>query len=103
MLGLTFQQIQNYEKGQNRIGCSRIYELSKVLDVPVSFFFDDLPGDKAPGTPPGVAEAASAPYDNEAFTKRETLEMVRSYYRIADPQVRKRMAELIKAVAKQQD
>jgi len=104
MLGLTFQQIQKYEKGQNRIGCSRIYELSRVLDVPVSFFFDDIPGEKqgTSGGAPGVGEAAAAAYDNDALTKRETLEMVRAYYRIADPQVRKRMVELIKAVAKQQ-
>ena len=105
MLGLTFQQIQKYEKGQNRIGSSRLFELSKVLDVPVSFFFDDLVGEK-PGGPAGahgVAEAPAAAYDNDTLTKRETLEMVRAYYRIADPQVRKRMVELIKAVAKQQD
>jgi transcriptional regulator with XRE-family HTH domain len=105
LLGLTFQQVQKYERGANRIGSSRLFELGQILDVPVSFFFDDLPAavGGAPGgyAMPGLAEDSSA-FDHEddglPLDKRETLELVRAYYRIADPAVRKRLFELAKAL-----
>jgi transcriptional regulator with XRE-family HTH domain len=105
LLGLTFQQIQKYERGVNRIGSSRLYELGQILDVPVSFFFDDMPdGEEAPELlAPGLAEdSAEFAFDNARgpqFDKRETLELVRAYNRIADPVVRKRLFELTKALA----
>ena len=86
-LGLTFQQVQKNERGLNRIGASRLYHLSHVLDVPLSFFFDDMPPpdeDDASGLRGGVQEP-SAP---DLMDKRETLELVRAYYRIPDPKVR---------------
>jgi transcriptional regulator with XRE-family HTH domain len=106
LLGLTFQQVQKYERGANRIGSSRLFELGQILDVPVSFFFDDLPAavGGAPGgyAMPGLAEDRSA-FDHEddglPLDKRESLELVRAYYRIADPAVRKRLFELAKALA----
>ncbi len=101
-IGLTFQQIQKYERGANRIGASRLFELSKVLDVPVSFFFDDMTDDvKAYSGRPaaGFAEQGQAPYEPDPLTKRETLELVRAYYRITNPQVRKRLFELVKSIA----
>jgi transcriptional regulator with XRE-family HTH domain len=105
LLGLTFQQVQKYERGANRIGSSRLFELGQILDVPVSFFFDDLPAavGGAPGgyAMPGLAEDSSA-FDHEddglPLDKRETLELVRAYYRIGDPAVRKRLFELAKAL-----
>jgi transcriptional regulator with XRE-family HTH domain len=97
-LGLTFQQVQKYERGVNRIGSSRLYQLSQILDVPVSFFFDDLPPGLV-GASPGLAEAAAQRFEPDPMIKRETLELVRAYYRVADPAVRKRLFELIKAVA----
>ena len=104
LLGLTFQQVQKYERGVNRIGSSRLYELGQILDVPVSFFFDDLPDDEARGVGqafPGLAEESAA-FEHEAadlpLDKRETLELVRAYYRIGDPAVRKRLFELAKAL-----
>jgi len=105
LLGLTFQQVQKYERGANRIGSSRLYELGQILDVPVSFFFDDLPagvGGAAVGHGmPGLAEDSSA-FEHEdqglPLDKRETLELVRAYYRIGDPAVRKRLFELAKAL-----
>jgi transcriptional regulator with XRE-family HTH domain len=111
-LGLTFQQVQKYERGVNRVGASRLFDLSRVLDVPISFFFDDLPeplGEAGGGAVPrrtwGFADAQEgfgtpppAPVD-DALHRRETLELVRAYYRIIDPAVRKRVFELIKSLA----
>ncbi len=97
-LGLTFQQIQKYERGVNRIGSSRLYQLSQILDVPVSFFFDDMPAANA-SPASGLAETPQAPLERDPMVKRETLELVRAYYRIRDPNARKRIFELTKAVA----
>jgi transcriptional regulator with XRE-family HTH domain len=111
LLGLTFQQIQKYERGVNRIGSSRLYELGQILHVPVSFFFDALPEDDGDRIQevlaPGLAEEA-IPFafdgDRElALDKRETLELVRAYNRIPDPAVRKRLFELAKALANHDD
>ena len=104
-LGITFQQIQKYERGANRIGASRLFDLSRVLDVPVSFFFDDMPAEAAAaridddedGT--GTEERSTGGYEPDPMAKRETLELVRAYYKINDPSVRKRLFELTKAVA----
>jgi len=100
-IGLTFQQVQKYERGANRIGASRLYELSRVLDVPVSFFFDDMTGEVAgrSSRDGGMSESAQAPFETDALAKRETLELVRAYYRITDPHVRKKVADLVKTMA----
>jgi transcriptional regulator with XRE-family HTH domain len=108
MLGLTFQQIQKYERGVNRIGSSRLYELGQILDVPISFFFDDMAQDgRAPDLlAPGLAEdPAGFAFDARELQldKRETLELVRAYNRIPDPAVRKRLFELAKALANLHD
>jgi len=95
-IGLTFQQVQKYERGANRIGASRLYDLSRVLDVPVSFFFDDMPSDE-PSAP--TSPQPNDPNEPDPMAKRETLELVRAYYRIGDPGVRRRLFELTKAVA----
>ncbi len=104
-IGLTFQQVQKYERGTNRIGASRLWELGKVLDVPVSFFYDDMPTDVALASmthpdPAGLSETKSPDYETETLAKRETLELVRAYYKIKSPKVRKRVFELAKALAK---
>ncbi|HEY1504927.1 MAG TPA: helix-turn-helix transcriptional regulator [Stellaceae bacterium] len=96
-LGLTFQQVQKYERGANRVGASRLYDLSRVLDVPVSYFFEEF-ADATP-SPTGVSEAAGDPYQVNPMMKRETLELVRAYLRIADPQIKRRVFELTKALA----
>jgi len=98
-LNLTFQQIQKYERGANRIGSSRLFQLANVLDVPVSFFFDDMPDEIAGSRPPGLGESTVPKFEQEKLSRRETLELVRAYYRVADPAVRKRIFELVKAVA----
>jgi len=102
-IGLTFQQVQKYERGANRIGASRLFDLSRVLDVPVSFFFDDMSEGTSQLSPrmmvAGLAEEPPVMSESDPLTKRETLELVRAYYRITDPQVRKRVFELAKALA----
>jgi transcriptional regulator with XRE-family HTH domain len=108
-LGLTFQQVQKYERGVNRVGASRLFDLSRVLDVPISFFFDDMPEplanllDNQPGVPSGrralgFAEAQDA-FGDDTMSRRETVELVRAYYRISDPAVRKRVFDLVKSLA----
>jgi transcriptional regulator with XRE-family HTH domain len=103
-LGLTFQQVQKYERGVNRVGASRLYDLSRVLDVPISFFFDDMPDSSGNGlgtsNVAGFAErgAEFGGMADDPLSKRETLELVRAYYRITDPAVRKRVFELIKSM-----
>ena len=107
-LGLTFQQVQKYERGVNRVGASRLFDLSRVLDVPISFFFDDMPDQLAStyGTQNtslssrravGFADAQDA-FADDMFSRRETLELVRAYYRIPDAAVRKKVFDLIKSM-----
>jgi transcriptional regulator with XRE-family HTH domain len=100
-LGLTFQQVQKYERGANRIGASRLFDLSRVLDVPVSFFFDDIKAEtiEAARGEPGVSESANGGYEPDPMMRRETLELVRAYYRIPDTQIRRRLFDLTKAIA----
>jgi transcriptional regulator with XRE-family HTH domain len=104
-LGLTFQQVQKYERGTNRVGSSRLYELSKILDVPIQFFFDEMPEEIAATarTGSGYAEAAAPDYEPDTLAKRETLELVRAYYKIRHPRVRKKVFDLAKALARSED
>ncbi len=101
-IGLTFQQVQKYERGVNRIGSSRLYDLARVLDVPVNFFFDEMPKDvasKSTAASSGPPEGAEA-FDPDIVSKRETLELVRAYYKIENARVRKRLFELVKVLGK---
>lgn len=99
-LGLTFQQIQKYERGVNRVGASRLFDLARVLDVPISFFFDDMPDTLmgAGNRRAGAFAEHQDPFGEDAMTRRETLDLVRAYYRISDPMQRKRVFELIKSM-----
>ena len=99
-LGVTFQQVQKYENGANRISASRLFALSRVLDVPVEYFFDDMPPAVAASSPAqGVGKAKKPPsYEPDPMATRETLELVRAYYKITDPEIRKRLRELAKAL-----
>ncbi len=101
-IGLTFQQVQKYERGANRIGSSRLFDLARVLDVTVSYFFEDMSPDTAARTPSrikGLGEARVGLIAPDPMVKRETLELVRAYYRIGDPAIRKRLFELTKSLA----
>jgi len=105
-IGLSFQQVQKYECGNNRIGAGRLYDLSRALDVPVSFFYEDIA--PAPVEPPksvksdddAVKDEAVAVNPGAPVMNRETLELVRAYLKITDPQLRRRVFELAKAIAK---
>lgn len=104
-VGLTFQQIQKYERGANRMGSSRLFEFAKVLDVPVSFFFDDMPSNALAGRPMSgrgrkAFGEAGTPFaqEKDPLNKRETLEFVRAYYKIREARVRKRIFEMVKSV-----
>jgi transcriptional regulator with XRE-family HTH domain len=99
-IGLTFQQVQKYERGTNRVSSSRLYDLARVLDVPVEFFFEDMPAEVAVSSPgKGRGKAGEPPsYELDPVAKRETLELVRAYYKISNPQVRKRLFEVVKAI-----
>ena len=101
-IGLTFQQVQKYERGANRIGASRLFDLSRVLDVPVSFFFDDIatrPAGLEPSETAGESEGEAGRLEADPMMRRETLELVRAYYRIPDSQIRRRLFDLTKAIA----
>ena len=101
-VGTSYQQIQKYERGVNRIGASRLFNLGQVLDVPISFFFDDLsPAAAGAGRKRrarGFSEAPVAALDSDVLNKRETVELIRAYYRVKDPRVQKRVLDLIKAL-----
>jgi transcriptional regulator with XRE-family HTH domain len=97
-IGLTFQQVQKYERGANRIGASRLHELSRVLDVPVDFFYDETDPVRAPPVP-GFSEAPQEGFESDPLRKRETLELVDAYYEITDAAVRRRLFDLAKALA----
>src|SRR5689334_23641227 len=101
-IGLTFQQVQKYERGANRVGSSRLFDLARVLDVPIAYFFEEMSAStsaRSPGRLRGMAEQKPLPFEPDPMAKRETLELVRAYYRITDPRVRKRVFELTKSLA----
>jgi len=98
-ISLTFQQIQKYERGANRIGASRLLELSRVLDVPISFFYDETDPVRAPAIPTGFEESPQEGFDSDPLHKRETVELVGAYYDIGDIAVRRRLFDLAKALA----
>lgn len=98
-LGLTFQQIQKYEKGVNRIGASRVFEISRILGVPIQFFFDDYDVDT--GRSYGFAEAG--PDDGaammELLNSPEGVQLCKHFASITDPKIRKRVLELVKSLS----
>lgn len=98
-MGLTFQQVQKYEKGVNRIGASRLFQISKILDVPVQFFFEEAPyaGDGSQAA--GLAESDSETFILEFLNSREGLELNRAFVKIADPKVRKSVVDLVRALS----
>jgi transcriptional regulator with XRE-family HTH domain len=96
-IGLTFQQVQKYERGANRVGASRLFDLSRVLDVPVAYFFEEMAPSGEGRQAAGEGSDRSEP---DPMLKRETLELVRAYYKIPDAHVRRRLFDLAKALAK---
>jgi transcriptional regulator with XRE-family HTH domain len=101
-LGLTFQQVQKYEKGINRIGASRLFELAQLLGVGVDYFYEDAPSMERVGAvvpAPGFAERSGESYIVDFLNSREGLELNRAFTRITDPRVRRSIIELVRALA----
>jgi transcriptional regulator with XRE-family HTH domain len=100
-LGLTFQQVQKYELGTNRISASRLHDLSRVFDVPINYFFEDMPPEVATSSQAtkGLGKAKKLPsYELDPMTTQETMSLVRAYYKIKDAGVRKRIYEMTKTL-----
>jgi transcriptional regulator with XRE-family HTH domain len=100
-MALTFQQIQKYERGINRISASRLFDLAKVLEVPVQFFFEEAPAAAADfgGGQPGFAEPQAESGIVEFLGSRDGLELNRAFVRIKDPKVRRSIVELVRSLA----
>ena len=96
-LGITFQQIQKYEKGTNRIGASRLQQISTVLGVPVAFFFEGAPTVGPEGE--GFSEEQSPAYVSDFLATSDGLTLTRNFMRITDPRVRRRIVDLVIAIA----
>jgi transcriptional regulator with XRE-family HTH domain len=99
-LGLTFQQVQKYEKGTNRIGASRLQQISQILQVPVAFFFEGAPviaGEFAPAT--GMQEAPSPAYVSDFLATSDGLSLTKAFMRIKDAKLRRRIVDLVQQIA----
>jgi len=97
-LGITFQQVQKYEKGTNRVGASRLQAIASILDTPVSFFFEDAPGQN-PRQSKGFSEDSATSYVVDFISSAEGLQLNRAFVRITDPKVRRKIIELVRTIA----
>ena len=99
-LDLTFQQVQKYESGANRMGASRLFQMGRVLDVPVSYFFENLPESEIPTVWSNQINSPKIKHKviPNVVHKRETLELVRAYYQIESPKLRKQIYDLVKTM-----
>ncbi len=102
-LGITFQQIQKYEKGTNRIGASRLQHIARVLSVPISFFFEDAPAPPAVEHGGGMAEPKAANYIVDFLSSSEGLQLNRAFVRVKDAKQRRRIIDLVRAMAGEED
>ena len=93
-MGLTFQQVQKYERGANRIGASRLWDMSRILNCPISYFFEEL--DSKASAQGGAGFSSN---DDDPLIQRETLELVRAYYAITNSQVRRRIYDLARSLS----
>ena len=109
LLGLTFQQVQKYERGMNRIGASRLWDIGKVLDVPIGFFYEDMDKEVANQSPRMFSLPDSTPlsfaeekenFDIDPMNRQETIELVRAYYKIPNRKAAKHLYDLIIAMSK---
>jgi len=98
-LGLTFQQVQKYEKGTNRIGASRLQQIAQILQVQVSFFFDGAPTVPSAMRPEGMAEAPSPAYVSDFLATSDGLALTKAFMRINDSKLRRRIVDLVEQIA----
>jgi transcriptional regulator with XRE-family HTH domain len=100
-LGITFQQIQKYEKGTNRIGASRLQQIAIVLSVPVSFFFEGAPVSDGGGS--GLRESPSPAYVSDFLATSDGLSLTKAFMKVKDPKVRRRIVDLVEAIASEEE
>ncbi|HVZ15132.1 MAG TPA: helix-turn-helix transcriptional regulator [Bauldia sp.] len=99
-LGITFQQIQKYEKGTNRIGASRLQHIARVLTVPVSFFFEDAPGTPSAGASAGMAETVpNTSHVVDFLSTSEGIQLNKAFVRIKEAKLRRRVIDLIRSLS----
>ncbi|MEL7228558.1 MAG: helix-turn-helix transcriptional regulator [Pseudomonadota bacterium] len=98
-LGITFQQIQKYEKGTNRIGASRMQQIAAALKVPVSFFFEDAPAQPGAMVQPGMAEPSATSYVVDFVSSAEGIALNRAFVRIPSATIRRKVIEMVRALA----
>ena len=102
LIGLTFQQIQKYESGANRVSSSRLYDIARVLDIGITYFFEGISAEvqeQSPGHLQGAVPLVSED-ERDPMTRRETLELVRAYYQIRSAKVRKHLVDLTRSLGK---
>ena len=92
---ITFQQVQKYERGANRMSASRLYQFSKTLSVPVGFFFE---GFEEQDQANGMADTSMG-FEHEDFSSRESLELMKAYHRIKEPKAKRAINDLIRSMA----
>lgn len=101
-IGVTFQQVQKYENGTNRIGASNLYKISRHLSTEVAFFFQDMPDELFEASnedPYGLSEPLAEPFESDPLSSREAISLVHDYHRIPDEQLRQRMSQMVRALA----
>ena len=102
-LHITFQQVQKYERGANRVSASRLWDISQIIDVPINYFFEDMSEVTVKSSPrkmtSGSGQDIAADDVKDPMARRETLELVRTYYSIEQPHVRRRIADMVKSIA----
>ncbi|WP_417789416.1 helix-turn-helix domain-containing protein [Terasakiella pusilla] len=101
-IGVTFQQIQKYENGTNRIGASNLYKISRQLGVEVAYFFQEMPEDlyeASNADPFGLSESAAEPFDSDPLSSRDSISLVHDFHRIPDETLRQRVGQFMRALA----
>jgi transcriptional regulator with XRE-family HTH domain len=98
-IGITFQQVQKYEKGSNAMNAGRLYEFARFMNVPVAYFFEDVDSFAQDDRVVGFSEPSAEKFDHRAVSDRESLEIMKAFKRIKEQVVRKRVADLVRAIA----
>ena len=105
-VGVTFQQIQKYEQGKNRVSASRLFDIAQVLGVPISYFFEGIEQNvleqrpkRGGDAPPGMAESGPDPIEADPMSRMESLELLRAYWKIRDDGARARLLDLVKSMS----
>lgn len=103
-IGVTFQQVQKYENGTNRIGASNLYKISKTLSVDVAFFFEGVESlDESAIQNLDLSDIPQTPFEEDPMSSREAIELMHNYFRVQDEEVRKRLSQFVKTLAKSSD